>query len=426
MRAPAKLYLFAIVILGFAVWGTTLPKLFAQPIPFVAYLLFVPLGFLSQIFELELTYKRWFSTSIVFLCAAIYLHGGSFATFVALISTFMAELYLNFHRPAVEEMKKAPSIYIYRTLFNVSQISLTVFISSLAFHALKGHPPPWTRAADFVPPMVAFIVHKVINTSLVSGIISLTEGVNFLYHLRFDLRYLPIYLLTLGILSLLFSIVHAQSVYYTLLLVTPIALVHYSLLGYTKLRRSAADVFEKLISSLAVRDPYTAIHSERVAKLAEKIARKLGLPEDEVERVKSAARIHDIGKVGVPDSILLKNGPLTDEEWEIMKKHPIIGAELIKGLEVYDRCIDIVKYEHERWNGSGYPEGLKGEEIPLGARIVAVADVYDALRSDRPYRKALSQEEAVAELKKMRGVKLDPTVVDVLLEILEEEGESWR
>lgn len=175
------------------------------------------------------------------------------------------------------------------------------------------------------------------------------------------------------------------------------------------------------MQSLQARDPYTAEHSERVADLSGKIARKLGLPENEVERIVAAARIHDIGKVGIPDSILLKPGPLTPQEWEIMKKHPVIGAEIIKGMEIYDNCVDIVKYEHERWDGSGYPEGLKGEEIPLGARIVAAADVYDALTSDRPYRKALPKEEAIAELKRMRGVKLDPRVVDALLEVLEEE-----
>ncbi len=189
------------------------------------------------------------------------------------------------------------------------------------------------------------------------------------------------------------------------------------------MRRSATEAFEKIMKALKWRDEYTATHSERVAELSVKIARKLGLSQDEIERIKAAARIHDIGKIAIPDRILLKPEGLSPEEWELMKQHPLIGADIIKDLEVYKDCVDIVKYEHERWDGSGYPEGLKGEEIPLGARIVAVADVYDALRSDRPYRPKLSVEEAVRELRRMRGKKLDPKVVDALIEVLKEEGE---
>ena len=173
--------------------------------------------------------------------------------------------------------------------------------------------------------------------------------------------------------------------------------------------------------ALRLRDEYTATHSERVAELAVKIARKLKLGQEEIERIRAAARIHDIGKVAIPDKVLLKEGALTPEERELIEQHPLIGADLISGLEVYKDCVDIVKYEHERWDGSGYPEGLKGEEIPLGARIVAVADVYDALRSDRPYRPALSLDQAIEELKQMRGRELDPKLVDILFEILQEE-----
>jgi putative nucleotidyltransferase with HDIG domain len=177
------------------------------------------------------------------------------------------------------------------------------------------------------------------------------------------------------------------------------------------------------MSTLKWRDEYTATHSERVAELSVKIARKLRLPQDEIERIRAAARIHDIGKVAIPDDILLKKGPLTPEERKIIEKHPLIGARIIQNLEVYKDCVNIVKYEHERWDGKGYPERLKGEEIPLGARIVAVADVYDALRSERPYRRKLSVDEAVEEIKRMRGQDLDPRVVDALLEVLVEEGE---
>jgi putative nucleotidyltransferase with HDIG domain len=198
-------------------------------------------------------------------------------------------------------------------------------------------------------------------------------------------------------------------------------MVHISLKGYMKLRSEAKGTFERMLDLLFERDPYTARHSEEVAELSEKIARKMGLPDEEVEVIRSAARIHDIGKISIPDKILFKPGSLNDEEWEVIKKHPIIGADLLQGLEIYTEAVEIVKYEHERWDGSGYPEGLKGEAIPLGARIVAVADVYSALISDRPYRKAYSKEEARKLMEEMRGTKLDPQVVDALFKAIEED-----
>jgi len=144
----------------------------------------------------------------------------------------------------------------------------------------------------------------------------------------------------------------------------------------------------------------------------------MGLPQGEIEKIDIAARVHDIGKVAVPDAILLKPAPLTEEEWKVMKRHPLISAELIEGLEIYTPVADAVRHEHERWDGSGYPDGLKGKEIPLLARIIAAADIYNALTTSRPYRKAFTREQAVESIQKMRGKDLDPIVADVLLRVI--------
>ncbi|HHR84725.1 MAG TPA: HD-GYP domain-containing protein, partial [Candidatus Acetothermia bacterium] len=158
-----------------------------------------------------------------------------------------------------------------------------------------------------------------------------------------------------------------------------------------------------------------------VAELAVKIAQHMDLPESEIEKVDIAARVHDIGKIAVPDAILLKPGKLDEAEWKIMKKHPVISAELIEGLSIYSHVADAVRHEHEHWDGSGYPDGLKGEEIPLIARIITAADVYDALSTDRPYRKAFSREKSLEILQKMRGKELDPKVADALERVLKSE-----
>jgi len=387
------------------------------------FLFFVLAAIAFQLFEIEITYQRWISAAIVLFVTAVFV----MPTIPKIISivftaTFFAEMYLNheflFKRQYFE--------YCKRIMFNASQLTVVIFAGTLVFRSLGGIAPPWSRVDQYLLAIVTFVTCNLLNTAFVSAVISLSTGISFLYPFKFDLNFLPIQVLSLGVLSILSATLYSISLWHMILVLIPMGLFHYSLWGYTRLRRSAVEAFEKLMKTLKWRDEYTATHSERVAELAAKIARKLRLPQEEIERIRAAARIHDIGKVAIPDDILLKKGPLTPEERKIIEKHPLIGADIIQGLEVYKDCVDIVKYEHERWDGSGYPERLKGEDIPLGARIVAVADVYDALRSERPYRRELSADEAAEEIKRMRGRELDPRVVDALLQVLEEEGEVAR
>ncbi len=205
-----------------------------------------------------------------------------------------------------------------------------------------------------------------------------------------------------------------------MLALIPLFVVQKSLKEHVKFCEQAKRAFEKITQIVSTRDPYTGVHSEEVAELAVKLARALRLPQEEVERIETAARVHDLGKIAVPDAVLLKPGPLTEEEWKIMKTHPVVSAEILQGLKIYENCIDIVRHEHEHWDGTGYPAGLKGEEIPLGARIIAVADVWHALLSDRPYRKAYTKEEAKKIMRDMAGKVLDPKLVELFLKIVEE------
>jgi HD-GYP domain-containing protein (c-di-GMP phosphodiesterase class II) len=161
------------------------------------------------------------------------------------------------------------------------------------------------------------------------------------------------------------------------------------------------------------------VHSDEVAELAVEIGTEMGLGQREIEQIEIAARVHDIGKVAIPDDILLKPGKLDEAEWEKMKEHPVISAELISGIEIYSPIAKAVRHEHERWNGTGYPDGLKGETIPLIARIIAGADIYNALTTDRPYRKAFTMEETIRMIHKMAGGELDPAVAAALLRVID-------
>jgi len=172
------------------------------------------------------------------------------------------------------------------------------------------------------------------------------------------------------------------------------------------------DIVTSLAGAIEAKDPYTRGHSNSVARYAEALAKTINLPEKEVERIRLGAILHDVGKIGIPESILAKSGPLTDEEWEIMKQHPEIGvSKVVKSIKSLKDLVPIIMHHHENWNGTGYPSKIQGEEIPLGARIVAIADAFHAMISDRPYRKALSLNKAISILKEGAGVQWDKNLV---------------
>ena len=167
-----------------------------------------------------------------------------------------------------------------------------------------------------------------------------------------------------------------------------------------------------LAGAIDAKDPYTKDHSTSVSRYSEALARAVNLPEEEVERIKLGALLHDVGKIGIPESVLKKPDKLLDDEWEIMKQHPVIGAEkVLEPNEALRDLIPIVKYHHERIDGKGYPENLKGDKIPLAARIVSVADAYHALISDRPYRKGMPVEKACEILRMGAGTQWDADLV---------------
>jgi HD-GYP domain-containing protein (c-di-GMP phosphodiesterase class II) len=163
-----------------------------------------------------------------------------------------------------------------------------------------------------------------------------------------------------------------------------------------------------------------------VVEYAVLIARKMGFGGRELSAIRMGAMLHDSGKIGIPDSILRKPGKLTDAEWEIMETHPLKGYEAFKGIGFLDTALPIIRHHHERYDGTGYPDGLAGEEIPIGARIFAVADTFDAMTSDRPYRKAMSTEESVQEIIACSGSQFDPKVVGAFLLIPAEEWDLAR
>ncbi len=179
------------------------------------------------------------------------------------------------------------------------------------------------------------------------------------------------------------------------------------------------DTIKVLALALDARDHYTHGHSQEVTDISVKIAKKMNLSFDYIQRLRDAGMLHDIGKIGVSDAILLKPAALTIDEYNTIKKHPEIAKKILEPVSSLADKIPLIYHHHERFDGDGYPEGLKGENIPVGARILAVADAYQAMTSNRPYRNALTQAVAIEELIVNKGKQFDPQIVDVFLEILE-------
>lgn len=175
------------------------------------------------------------------------------------------------------------------------------------------------------------------------------------------------------------------------------------------------DLIAAIVAAMEARDQYTASHSRRVSDMSEQISRILDLPDEQAKAIHIAADLHDIGKIGISDSVLMREGPLDDDDWQLMKQHPIIGYEILNKVSSFREIALIVRHHHERWDGGGYPDGIERERISLGSRIIAIADSIDAMMSDRLYRKKLSSESCRQEIMKNRGVMYDPSITDAAL-----------
>jgi HD-GYP domain-containing protein (c-di-GMP phosphodiesterase class II) len=185
------------------------------------------------------------------------------------------------------------------------------------------------------------------------------------------------------------------------------------------LKESQINTIMSLGLSQEAKDRYTQGHSERVTKYSVELAKEMGLSEDEIETIKRASKLHDIGKIGISDDILFSKDLLTEEQYNILKYHPIKSVNILDPLKFLDKEKKIIRHHHERYDGTGYPDRLKGNNIPLGSRIIAIADAFDAMKSERPYKDSLSKKEIVAELIKNTGTQFDPKVSKVFLRIID-------
>lgn len=304
-----------------------------------------------------------------------------------------------------------------RVVFNTAQLAIAATASAVVYHL--GPDGPFQFSTHALWGLAAGLTFLFTNSLLTCTVIGLVQGSSPLVVWLDGSRAMILHDVALYPIGMLFAIVYQHDPLALFLFALPMIIIYVSFRSNVLLRQQTRQVLETLADILDKRDSYTDEHSRRVADFSFAIAREMGLSYEEASLIHSAARIHDLGKVTWGDNILLKPGKLTPQEMEKVRKHPVIGAEIVQHLWNYKEGVPLIRHHHERVDGTGYPQGLKGDNIPLGARIMAVADAYDAMTSDRPYRKALSQEEALRRLMAGAGTQFDPDVVTAFMRWIE-------
>ncbi len=305
-------------------------------------------------------------------------------------------------------------------LYNRGMLAISMFMFSKTYEIVGGHFGALEWPRGFVAFLSAAIVDTLCNALQFALYFCLDSGMSLRGVWRLNIQWsLPsmFALYPLGILMVL--VAQEAGPFLLTLFYLPLLTMKYSLTKYVELRAAYQEMAGALSNAIDARDAYTRGHSERVAEYAALLAKEMKFTEDRIEMIRYVGLLHDVGKIGIRDAIMKKQGAYTYEEYEEMKTHAKIGAQMLEGMKFIGRGQDWVKYHHERWDGKGFPDGLKGEEIPIEARIIACADSFDAMTTDRPYKEKLTLVEAKKELKRCAGTQFDPEVVKAMLKVVD-------
>jgi HD-GYP domain-containing protein (c-di-GMP phosphodiesterase class II) len=414
LEAPLRRYLGLVAVVGpisVAVMAIARPAHVTWNMWALAAIL-TALAFLAEQFPLHLTHKTNVNVGTTVYVAMLVLLPWPIIGPLVLVASIAAQII---------RIRANPEYGIAEPLFNIGQTVLYVSCGALTVGALEHHAViSQEGAVDAIAVLaVASLTMHIVNTGLVAIAAGLQMRVSpirvWWTNLALDLT--PH--VTMTVLGGMAAALAGESLLMLPLLALPGYLVHRAVSQTIHLRNDTQQALAALVEVIEMRDPYTAGHSRRVAASSRLIALKLGLTAEEADVIESAGQVHDIGKIALDPGILAKTTGLSPEEWASMRMHSVHGANVIDRFKAYSRASEAIRHHHESWDGSGYPDGLSGPAIPLAARILAVADAFDAMTSDRPYRSGISAAAAREVLEKGAGQQWDPSVVQAFLAVFD-------
>ena len=400
-----KIFYVSYIILGFAFFAYLM-----QDFPlerFREVLLFIALIVVADTAQITLPRggASIYASSSIDL-AAIVLLGPTAIVFVEAIASFFTEVFVQ-RRPAM------------KIAFNIPLLIITVGVAGLTYHAFD---PAWKSLDSWrflVPLTVSGVVYYAVNTISISTIIGLSTGKSPLFMWKQNYMWTFFHVFAFIPLGAIIALVYVSHGPWTVLLfVVPIFLARYTFKLYVEMKEAHINTVAALTSAIDANDPFTHGHSYRVSRYALRVGNAMGLSSRDLEILEYGALLHDIGKIAIQHDILLKPERLSEQELLTLKQHPTIGADIVVNLKFLKEAAVLVRYHHEQPNGRGYPQGLKGDEIPIGARIILVADAFDAMTSDRPYRKGLTIDKVVEQFEKYGGEQFDGEITALTLELL--------
>ena len=438
-------YVNGVIAVGIAVALVALADL---PQDRFGLMLFSGLAAIAQLADVELfsNSRSRVSVSSIVAIAGIILFGPLAGVLIHMISG-VATVITTTLRSREPERERAT--WLQRASFNTAMFGIAAAIAGQTYVFLNAITSNLGWLANTLPLIAAAAADTLANVILLIGVLVLQTGRKPVEFWKQDFQWaVPIAILGGalggGALALAYEMFHflGLAVFFLPVLATSYSFRLYvtKTKGYIdrlevvnqslekanlKLETANLGLLEVVGSVIDAYDLYTYGHSNQVAMYAAAIAEQMGLPEAEQAEIVKAALVHDVGKIGVPDNIIGKQGPLTDDEYMVLKRHPLIGAEILGRMEGLRNLTTLVRHHHERWDGKGYPDGLEAREIPIGARILAVADSMDAMLSDRPYRPTRSLKEVIEEIKVCSGKQFDPAVVEAFMAVVNVKDRSF-
>lgn len=417
MSVKLKLYTGFVILLGIIsiIWGI---KSFHPPI-MTSIVFFACLGIVSESLGIRVQGAAAISVSYAIGLGAVLVFKSPVVAIIGFLSMLL------FIEKIDGRIVHIFNSSIYKRVFNGSAYAVSLLISSIVYDIFSNYYKS-LRLLDFSIPgiIMSVLCYIFINTLIYLILMAFLESKS-VYNLLKDNIWAIINLVAISPLGVVTAIVYKNYGWFAVLLFFgPLLVARYSFKLYMDMRHVYFETIKALANAVEAKDKYTIGHSYRVADYAVGIAEHMGFRQDTIDRIKTAAILHDIGKIGISDSILNKPGKLEDNEYFVIQKHPEIGAKILSEVDFLGDVSKIIKYHHERFDGKGYPEGLQGAEIPIEASILSVADAFDAMTSDRPYRKAMDQSTAMNILLKEAGVQFNPIVVKAFRDYLHRNREE--